>query len=60
MRRAPGCRAEGLPLLVEKFECKRARRYASKRRQQIREACADHDRLERMAVHEFMSLLAWP
>jgi 2-methylcitrate dehydratase len=52
----PRRRAEGLPLLLEKFRINLARCYAPKQQQAILAACADQQRLEQMAVNEFMGL----
>jgi 2-methylcitrate dehydratase PrpD len=52
----PRRRAEGLPLLLEKFRVNLARRYAPKQQQAILAACADQQRLEQMAVNAFMGL----
>ena len=56
----PKRRAEGLPLLVEKFERNLARCYAPKRQQAILNACADQRRLESLPVHEFVGMFALP
>lgn len=52
----PRRRAEGLPLLLEKFRTNLARRFAPKQQQAILDACADQQRLEKMAVNKFMGL----
>jgi 2-methylcitrate dehydratase len=52
----PRRRAEGIPLLLAKFERNLARRYAAKRQGMILDACAEQERLERMPVHEFVDL----
>jgi len=49
-------RAEGTPLLVEKFKAHLALRFASKQRQAILDASLDAARLEAMAVHDYVSL----
>jgi len=52
----PRRRAEGLPLLVEKFRTNLARAFPPKRQQAILEAYADQRRLEKMPVNEFVEL----
>ncbi len=49
-------REEGLPLLVEKFKTNLRRRYAEERQQRILDASLDGDRLDSMAVHEYVDL----
>jgi 2-methylcitrate dehydratase len=49
-------REEGLPLLVEKFETNLRRRFTEDRQQRILEASLDGQRLESMAVHEYVDL----
>jgi len=51
-------RAEGIPLLMEKFEKNVARVFAPKRRGRILQVCFDQQALESMAVHEFVDLMA--
>ena len=51
-------REEGLPLLLEKFRINLRRRYAEERQEQILEASLDRERLESMAVHEYVDLYA--
>jgi 2-methylcitrate dehydratase len=51
-------RAEGIPLLMEKFEKNVARVYAAKQRSRILEVSLDHAALERMPVNEFVDLMA--
>jgi 2-methylcitrate dehydratase len=51
-------RAEGIPLLLEKFERNLRTRLAPQAVDRIRDACLDQPRLERMPVHEFLSLFA--
>ncbi|HEY1900985.1 MAG TPA: bifunctional 2-methylcitrate dehydratase/aconitate hydratase [Terracidiphilus sp.] len=51
-------RAEGLPLLVEKFKTNLRRCFAEDRQQRILEASLDRDRLERMAVNDYVDLYA--
>jgi 2-methylcitrate dehydratase len=52
----PRRRAEGLPLLVEKFKTNLARAFSPKRQQAILDACADQRRLEKMPVNEFVEM----
>ncbi|HXH04492.1 MAG TPA: bifunctional 2-methylcitrate dehydratase/aconitate hydratase [Candidatus Competibacteraceae bacterium] len=49
-------RAEGIPVLVAKFEKALAGRLAPKKCRQILELCADQGRLEATPVHEFVEL----
>jgi 2-methylcitrate dehydratase len=49
-------REEGIPLLVEKFKTNLRRRFDEKRQQQILEASLNLDRLEKMAVKEYVDL----
>ena len=49
-------RAEGLPLLVEKFEYNLTTRFSPERCAAILEVCADQERLEQTPVQEFMDL----
>jgi len=51
-------RAEGIPVLMEKFEKNVARVFAAKRKSRILDACLDQQRLEAMPVHEFVDLMA--
>jgi 2-methylcitrate dehydratase len=51
-------RAEGIPLLIEKFRRNLARRFPLKQQITILERCLDHDGLMNMPVHEFGDLLA--
>jgi len=51
-------RAEGMPVLIEKFKRHLARRFAEKRRAAILDLCLDAERLARTPVHEFMDLFA--
>src|SRR5579883_251462 len=51
-------RAEGIQLLLEKFERNLRTRLAPQTVDRIRDACMDQPRLERMPVHEFLSLFA--
>ena len=49
-------RGEGMPLLVEKFKTNLRRRFGEAQRQRILEASLDNDRLEAMAVSEYVDL----
>jgi 2-methylcitrate dehydratase len=49
-------RAEGLPLLVEKFKTNLKRRFAEEQQERILEASLDRGRLEGMAVSEYVDL----
>jgi 2-methylcitrate dehydratase len=49
-------RAEGLPLLVEKFRTNLKRRFAEEQQERILEASLDRGRLEGMAVSEYVDL----
>jgi 2-methylcitrate dehydratase len=49
-------RAEGMPLLVEKFKRNLARRFPPEQQETILELCMDADRLERTPVNEFVDL----
>ena len=49
-------RAEGIPLLIEKFKTNLARRFSPDQSQKILYICADQERLETMAVNEFVDL----
>jgi 2-methylcitrate dehydratase len=51
-------RAEGMPVLVEKFRTNLARRFAAKQQQAILDAALDRNRLEAMPVHEFVDMMA--
>jgi 2-methylcitrate dehydratase len=51
-------RAEGMPVLVEKFERNLGLRFAEKQRARILELCMDARRLEATPVHEFVDLMA--
>lgn len=50
-------RAEGVPLLIEKFKTNLARRFPSKQAGQILAVCQDAERLQSMPVNEFLDLL---
>ena len=49
-------REEGLPLLVEKFKSNLRRRFDGDRQQRILDASLDRERLESMAVNEYVDL----
>lgn len=49
-------RAEGIPLLIEKFNTNLARRFSPAQSQTILDVCADQERLEGMPVNEFVDL----
>lgn len=49
-------RAEGIPLLVDKFKTNLARRFPEKQASLILDVCMDEDRLNALPVHEFMDL----
>ena len=49
-------RGEGMPLLVEKFKTNLRRRFGDAQQQRILEASLDNDRLEAMAVSEYVDL----
>ena len=49
-------RAEGIPLLVEKFKTNLARRFPEKRRRAILEASLDQTKLEAMPVNEYVDM----
>jgi 2-methylcitrate dehydratase len=49
-------RADGLPLLVEKFKTNLRRRFGEGRQEKILEASLDGERLEAMAVNEYVDL----
>ncbi|MBW4037465.1 MAG: bifunctional 2-methylcitrate dehydratase/aconitate hydratase [Acidobacteria bacterium] len=49
-------RAEGIPLLLEKFRTNLARRFSEEAQRRILEASLDRTKLERMAVDEYVSL----
>jgi len=50
-------RAEGMPVLVEKFKTNLARRFPAKQSQTILHLCEDQKRLENTPVHEFVDLM---
>jgi 2-methylcitrate dehydratase len=49
-------RAEGMPVLVEKFKTNLARRFAQKQQKTILDVCMDPARLEAMPVNQFVDL----
>ena len=49
-------RDEGMPLLVEKFKRNLARRFGEEQQRRILDASLDRERLERMAVSEYVDL----
>ncbi|WJF91750.1 bifunctional 2-methylcitrate dehydratase/aconitate hydratase [Paraburkholderia bonniea] len=49
-------RADGIPLLVEKFRTNLARRFPSKQQQAILDVSLDQAKLEAMPVHEYVDL----
>ena len=51
-------RAEGLPLLVAKFESNLATRFPKAQAARVLALCLDAERLQETPVHEFMDLLA--
>ncbi|NDP41364.1 MAG: bifunctional 2-methylcitrate dehydratase/aconitate hydratase [Aromatoleum sp.] len=51
-------RKDGIPLLVEKFRTNLARRFPVKQQQTILDVALDAKRLEAIAVHEFVDMMA--
>ena len=51
-------RAEGIPLLIEKFSTNLARRFPLARQKAILDVSLDQARLESMAVHDYVELYA--
>jgi len=49
-------RQEGMPFLVDKFKTNLRRRYTEERQQMILDASLNRERLERMAVNEYVDL----
>ena len=49
-------RAEGLPLLIEKFKTNLRRCYAEDQQQRILDASLDRERLEQMPVNKYVDL----
>jgi 2-methylcitrate dehydratase len=52
----PYRRAEGIPLLVEKFKANLARRFSPAQQEAILEASLDQEKLEEMPVNEYVDL----
>jgi 2-methylcitrate dehydratase len=50
-------RAEGMPVLIEKFKTNLARRFAARQQQRILDAALDLPTLAAMPVHEFVDLM---
>ena len=50
-------RAEGMPVLVEKFKTNLARRFPAKQQQAILGVALDTERLSAMPVHEFVDMM---
>ncbi len=55
---APARRAEGIPMLIDKFERNVARRFARKQKERILQQCLDHAVLLDMPVPAFTDMLA--
>ena len=51
-------RAEGIPLLVEKYKTNLARIYDTDKQKKILDLCLDYDKLAATPVNEFMDLMA--
>ena len=51
-------RAEGMPILVEKFKTNLARRFSDKQQKAILDVCMDPAKLEAMPVNQFVDLFA--
>src|SRR5262245_17445989 len=51
-------RAEGMPILVQKFKTNLARRFPAQQQKAILDVCMDADRLTAMPVNEFVDLFA--
>jgi len=49
-------RQEGIPLLIEKFKINLARQFPEKQQQRILNASLDREKLEQMAVNEYLDL----
>jgi 2-methylcitrate dehydratase len=49
-------RAEGMPLLVEKFKRNLARRFGAEQQRKILDVSLDRERLEIMAVRDYVDL----
>jgi 2-methylcitrate dehydratase len=52
-------RKEGMPLLIAKFKTNLRRRYDEERQETILEASLDRERLDAMAVNEYVDLYAF-
>jgi 2-methylcitrate dehydratase len=50
-------RAEGMPVLVEKFKTNLARRFPAKQQKAILDLCLDSNKLDRTPVNEFVDLM---
>ncbi|HEY9445630.1 MAG TPA: bifunctional 2-methylcitrate dehydratase/aconitate hydratase [Burkholderiales bacterium] len=53
----PKRRAEGIPMLLQKFEKNVVRAYAGKQRRRVLAMCLDRERLAAMPIHRFMDEL---
>ena len=51
-------RAEGIPLLIEKYKTNLARIYDADQQKKIIDLCLDYDKLSATSVNEFMDLMA--
>jgi 2-methylcitrate dehydratase len=51
-------RAEGIPLLIEKYKINLARIYEADKQKKIADLCLDYDKLAATPVNEFMDLMA--
>ena len=51
-------RAEGIPLLIEKYKTNLARIYDTEKQKKIIDLCLDYDKLAATPVNEFMDLMA--
>jgi len=49
-------RAEGMPLLVEKFRANLRRQYSEEQQERILNISLDREKLERMPVNEYVDL----
>ena len=54
----PSRRAEGIPLLINKFSDRIGRRYATRRMNRIRALCVNHERFLETPVQDFTDLMA--
>jgi 2-methylcitrate dehydratase len=50
-------RAEGMPVLLEKFRTNLARRFAARQQQAILDVALERTKLETMPVHEFVDMM---